>query len=90
MSWGTLTLLVLIALVVIVVVTNLKKVQAFVEALKLFYSEVAYEMTKVVWPSQSEVVNSTIIVIVVSTILTLGIMLVDATLGHLVTFIFRA
>jgi preprotein translocase SecE subunit len=90
MSWSTIFLLVLVAVVVLLALTNLKKVQAMVGATKVFYHEVAFEMTKVVWPTQSEVINSTIVVLVVSVILTLAIMVVDTALSSLVGLMFKA
>ena len=81
-------MLALVAIVVVVALANLKKVKAMAEATRVFYHEVAFEMTKVVWPTQNEVINSTIIVLVVSTILTLAIMVVDFILVGIVRLIF--
>jgi len=90
MSWGLIIWLVILAAVAAIVAANWAKTLKLAESLKVFYHEVAFEMTKVVWPSQNEVINSTVIVLVVSAVATVGIMLVDIVLGHAVSLIFGA
>ncbi len=79
---------IVLAIIVAYFAAKPQKFRAMIESIKLFYSEVSFEMTKVIWPTQNEVINSTIIVLVVATVLTIGIMVVDFILGNVITTIF--
>ncbi len=52
--------------------------------IKKFLDEVKVEMNKVSWPSHNELVNSTIIVVVVSLLFTLYIFLADLLISQIV------
>ena len=54
-----------------------------------FVNEVKQELSRVAWPSQDELRDSTIVVIVLSLILSLFIGIVDYGLTKATTFIFR-
>jgi len=88
MPWGWIFFSILLGIAAILILSNLNKIRQFIEALKVFYHEVAFEMTKVVWPSQNEIVNSTILVIVITTVMTLGLMIVDFVLGNVAKMFF--
>jgi preprotein translocase subunit SecE len=59
------------------------------ERLKKFLKEVRIELTKVTWPTPSELRGSTGVVIVTVLMITLFIGLVDLGLGHVVRFLLR-
>jgi preprotein translocase subunit SecE len=88
MVWMNIVWLVLLAGVVVYLLVNYKKVVGFIEALRTFSSEVSYEMSKVIWPTREEVVNSTILVMVVVLILTAIVWVIDYILGHFIGKIF--
>ncbi len=52
--------------------------------IKKFLDEVKVEMSKVSWPTHQELVNSTIIVVVVSLLFTLYIFLADLLISQVV------
>lgn len=52
--------------------------------IKKFLDEVKVEMSKVSWPTHNELVNSTIIVVVVSLLFTLYIFLADLLISQVV------
>ena len=56
--------------------------------LKVFLQEVWAEMSKVTWPTRSEVRGSTIVVIITVTLLTVFIGLVDRALSKILSFVF--
>ncbi len=58
------------------------------EALRTYLGEVGHEMTKVTWPSRDEVVNSTVLVILVVFVVTLVVMAIDGVLGRIVGLLF--
>jgi preprotein translocase SecE subunit len=85
MKWILLGLLVV---VVLVLLANIKKIGPAIEKLKVFFDEVSFEMTKVAWPSQDEVVSGTILVGVVCVIVTLMVGVADKFLSELVKLMF--
>ena len=59
------------------------------ERWRLFFSEVRNELKRVTWPSQNEVIATTVVVIVTSTILGLYLWGLDILLDRLVFWIMR-
>jgi preprotein translocase subunit SecE len=53
--------------------------------IRQFTGDVRAEMDKVTWPSQAEIVNSTVLVFVVTIILTIMVWIVDFVLGHVMS-----
>ena len=80
--WGVLTLIVLL------IALNIKKVIPKLKELRVFFEEVSFEMTKVTWPTREEVINSTVLVLVVTIILVIMIGVVDSFFGRIVQFMF--
>ena len=78
----------LLALVVFVLLLNWKKTVAGFDALKVFFSEVSFEVSKVTWPTRDEVVSGVILVGVVCIILTLMVGVADKALSELVKLMF--
>jgi len=56
--------------------------------IKRFFKEVVAELRKVTWPSKDELIGSTIVTIVVSTIIAIFIGIVDRILTLIVQSIF--
>jgi preprotein translocase subunit SecE len=54
-----------------------------------FIKEVKNELKKVTWPGRKEVINSTIVVLIATAILTLFLYLVDVSLSRLVGIIIK-
>lgn len=81
-------LLGLLAIVVVFVLANVKKLKPAINGFKRFTGEVAFEMGKVTWPTRTEVVNSTILVVIVAAMLTILVWIIDRFFGWLVSFIF--
>jgi preprotein translocase subunit SecE len=61
----------------------------FVARLREFVQEVLAEFRKVTWPNQTELVNSTVVVIVVTVVLALFLGGVDIVLARVVERILR-
>ena len=59
----------------------IKKIQQFIE-------DVQNEMSKVSWPTHQELVNSTLIVVVVSILFTIFIFLSDIVISKVVEFLY--
>lgn len=55
---------------------------------KLFIEDVRVEMKKVVWPERDELINSTIVVIVVSTLFTIFIFLTDTIVSKIINLLY--
>ncbi|GAB4380184.1 MAG: hypothetical protein Kow0042_30130 [Calditrichia bacterium] len=55
---------------------------------KQFIEDVRVEMKKVVWPEKDELINSTIVVIVVSLLFTLFIFLADTIVSKIVNLLY--
>ncbi|HFE64991.1 preprotein translocase subunit SecE [candidate division KSB1 bacterium 4484_188] len=55
---------------------------------KQFIEDVRVEMKKVVWPERDELINSTIVVIVVSILFTLFIFFSDTIISKLVNILY--
>ena len=55
---------------------------------KTFIQDVQTEMKKVTWPEGQELLNSTIVVIVISALFTLFIFVVDRIINFLVQFLY--
>ena len=53
-----------------------------------FATEVRMEFKKITWPSQKEAISGTIGVVVIVTVVTLVLSLVDAVLGKIVQLVF--
>jgi preprotein translocase SecE subunit len=68
----------ILAIIVLVILVNFKKIVPLLSGLKVFFEEVAFEMGKVSWPTRDEVVNSTILVGVTTIALTLMVLVVDS------------
>lgn len=56
---------------------------------KEFKEEVHGEMYKVTWPTQTEVINMTVLVFVVTGIMTVAVWLVDKVLGVSIAGLFK-
>ncbi|MBE0434147.1 preprotein translocase subunit SecE [candidate division WOR-3 bacterium] len=54
-----------------------------------YIKDVYYEMRKVIWPTRSEVTNSTIVVVIISVIVALIIFALDIIFSTLLGFILR-
>ncbi len=55
---------------------------------KQFIEDVQTEMKKVVWPEREELINSTIVVIVVSALFTIFIFLTDTIVSKLINILY--
>lgn len=84
MSFFSIFFILVLVVIALAIGFNLKKVVGFFKNLKTFFGEVALEMRKVTWPTQQEVVNSTILVIVSTFIMTLVIGLADVCIAKVV------
>ncbi|HPK02672.1 MAG TPA: preprotein translocase subunit SecE [Candidatus Sumerlaeota bacterium] len=85
---GKIIVLVVLALIVLAVLVSLPKLMPKLRSLRKFFDEVALEMTKVTWPTQQEVINSTALVLVVTVILTVVVGFADLIFGRLVRLLF--
>jgi len=54
-----------------------------------FFKEVKNELKKVTWPGRKEVINSTIVVLIATAVLTLFLYLVDVGLSKLVGMVIK-
>lgn len=54
-----------------------------------FFKEVRVEMQKVSWPNRQEVVNSTVLVLVMVLILSIYMAVVDGVFGNLMSLVIR-
>jgi preprotein translocase subunit SecE len=77
-----------LAILALVLLLNFKKVIPKLKIWKVFFEEVSFEMTKVTWPTRDEVINSTVLVIVVAILLIIMTGLMDAIYSRLVQFMF--
>lgn len=59
------------------------------DRIRQFSGEVAFEMGKVTWPSQDDVINSTLLVWVTTIFLTILSFCVDSIFGWIIQIIFR-
>jgi preprotein translocase subunit SecE len=57
--------------------------------IKYFINDVKVEMAKVSWPTRDELINSTMIVTVVSILFTIFIFMADSILSRLMKFIIK-
>ncbi len=55
---------------------------------KQFIEDVRTEMKKVVWPEREELINSTIVVIVISALFTIFIFLTDTIVSKLINILY--
>lgn len=55
---------------------------------KQFIEDVRTEMKKVVWPEREELINSTIVVIVISVLFTIFIFLTDTIVSKLINILY--
>jgi preprotein translocase subunit SecE len=74
-----------LALLVVLAATNWPKVQSGWLATKKFFREVRVEMQKVTWPSQNDIIGSTIVVMVAVVALTAIITAWD----HILSFVLQ-
>jgi len=63
-------------------------VRKMIKKAKQFIEDVRVEMKKVVWPERDELINSTIVVIVVSILFTLFIFFSDTIISKLVNILY--
>lgn len=54
-----------------------------------FFKEVKNELKKVTWPGRREVINSTIVVLIATAVITLFLYLVDVGLSRLVGMVIK-
>ena len=87
--WGFIFLILFLVVLGLALAANAKKIGPFFQNLKKFFGEVQTEMRKVVWPTQDEVVNSTILVVVSVFVLTIMVWIVDLVIGFGVQILFR-
>ena len=80
--WG------MLAVIAVLLIAQREKLVKVYEAIKRLYGEVAFEMSKVSWPSRHEVVNSTVLVGITAIILTVMVGIIDRILGDLVRLVF--
>ncbi|MFH0791304.1 MAG: preprotein translocase subunit SecE [Candidatus Omnitrophota bacterium] len=59
------------------------------QKIKTFILEVKTELTKVSWSNRQELMGSTIVVIVITSVMTIYIGLLDLILSRILRFIFR-
>ncbi len=83
MSTGHIFLLVLLVIVALAAALAWDKVVAAFRAMRGFFSEVNFEMGKVTWPSTDEVINSTVLVFIVTIALTVMVMVVDGVFARI-------
>ncbi len=65
---------------------NTKKTSSVKQFAK-FLKAVRSELKKVIWPSRTELINNTIIVIISVTLVTLGLWVLDSIFGFILNFI---
>lgn len=87
---GNIIFIVILALLVVAILVNFRKIGPFFKRLQAFFGEVSAEMKKVTWPTMDEVVNSTILVIVTVFALTIILWVVDFFIGGGMRWIFKA
>ena len=59
-----------------------------IKKVKQFIEDVRVEMKKVVWPEREELINSTIVVIVISALFTLFIFLTDTIVSKIINILY--
>ena len=72
----------------VIIAMNAKRISGLWAKLRVFYDEVFVEMKKVAWPTKDHVVNSTILVGVISLAMVVMVGIVDKIFGELVALIF--
>lgn len=55
---------------------------------KQFIEDVQVEMKKVVWPEREQLINSTVVVVVVSVLFTLFIFLADTIISRIINILY--
>lgn len=88
MTLGRGIALALLVIVSVVIAMNAKKLSALWRKTRVFYDEVLIEMKKVAWPTKDHVINSTVLVGVISLIMVVMVGIVDKIFGELVAMIF--
>lgn len=76
------TMLAVVAIGVVLIVQRRAKI-------KEFFSEVRFEMTKVSWPATDDVINSTILIFVVTIVLSLQCMVTDSIFAAILREFYR-
>ncbi len=66
-----------------------KEKLGFFASIKKYFREVKSEMKKIVWPSKSQVVNNTLIVIAVSLVAAVIVFGLDTVFGLITKLIYR-
>jgi len=59
-----------------------------IKKFKQFIEDVRVEMKKVVWPERDQLINSTIVVIVISALFTLFIFLTDTLVSNIINILY--
>jgi len=59
-----------------------------IKKFKQFIEDVRVEMKKVVWPERDQLINSTIVVIVISALFTLFIFLTDTIVSKIINILY--
>lgn len=80
--------LAILAFFVVFLAIKWRRTVAFFKQVRLFSGEVRTELGKVTWPSKEEVINSTIMVGIVTIILTVIVWGVDLLFGRAVSWLF--
>lgn len=88
MTLGRGIALALLVIVAVVIAMNAKKLSQLWAKTRVFYDEVLIEMKKVAWPTKDHVINSTVLVGVISFVMVVMIGIVDKIFGELVAMIF--
>lgn len=59
-----------------------------IKKIKQFIEDVRVEMKKVIWPEKDQLINSTVIVIIVSAIFTLFIFFADTIISRIIKILY--
>lgn len=59
-----------------------------IKKIKQFIEDVRVEMKKVIWPEKDQLINSTVIVIIISAIFTLFIFFADTIISRIINILY--
>jgi len=59
-----------------------------IKKIKQFIEDVRVEMKKVIWPEKNQLINSTVIVIIISAIFTLFIFFADTIISRIIKILY--
>jgi len=62
--------------------------QKMIKKIKQFVEDVRVEMKKVIWPERDQLMNSTVIVIIISAIFTLYIFFADTIISRVINILY--